>query len=155
MEFFNGSEYRKAKSRNKKTDPSDFIEKYEIKFARIPGCENMTQQEYGRFIMQSFNKRRQELIGAFEKHGYKWPSKEAIKRTKPTDCARNPKRTERGGFHPLIICKRSERRQQFMKWYFSIVVQYKAASKKYLAGDSSTVFPPGTIKPPGPYVQGR
>ena len=34
-----------------------------------------------------------------------------------------------------------------MEWYFSIVVQYKAASNKYLAGDSNTVFPPGTINP--------
>ena len=152
VEFFNGWKYRKAKSRNKKVDPSDFTEKYEIKFARIPGCENMTQQEYGRYIMQTFNKRRQELIDAFDKSGYKWPSKESIKRTKPTDCAKKPKRTERGGFHPLIICKCVERRKQFMKWYFSIVEQYKAASKKYLAGDSNAEFPPGTNKPPGPHV---
>ena len=75
----------KDKSHNKKTDPSDFIEKDEIKFARIPGCENMAQQEYDRFTIQTFNKMRQELIDAFEKRGYTWSSKESIKRTKPTD----------------------------------------------------------------------
>ena len=154
VEFINGSAYQRAKAKSKdgKVDPAKFIEEYEITFARIPGYEHMSQEDYGKFLIDRVNKRRLEIIAEFDKNGYKWPKKEVICRTRATDCAKNPKKSERGGFHPLIMCKCCEAVQQFLKWHFSIVEQYKIASKKYLAGDLTAQFPIGTIKPPGPFV---
>ena len=154
VEFINGSAYQraKAKSKNGKVDASNYTEEYEITFARIPGYEDMSQEEYGKFLMDRLNKRRQEIIDEFDKSGYKWPKPEVLYRTRSTDCAKHPKKSKRGGFHPLIICRCGERTKQFLEWYFSIVEQYRIASKKYLSGDRNAIFPIGTIKPPGPFV---
>ncbi len=152
VEFFNGSDFRKAKYNNKKADPAKFVERYTINFARIPGYEQMSQKEYRAFIGQEFEKRRNAIIEQYDKRGYKWPDPESLKYTSCTEYARNPKKSERGSFRPLVICKCPVRKEEFLNWYFAIVQKYRAASKKYRAGESSAVFPAGTNKPPGPFV---
>ena len=154
VEFINGSSYQraKAKSKNGKVDPAKYIEEYEITFARIPGYEHMSQEEYGKFLLDRVNARRQEIIEEFEREGYKWPKLGIIHRAKPTDRARNPKKSEQGSFYPLIMCKCPVSTKQFLDWYLDLVEKYKIASKKYLAGDRNAHFPVGTIKPPGPFV---
>ena len=152
VEFLNYEKYNKARARKKDVDRSRYVEKYTINFARIPGCENMTQKEYGAFIMRTFNERLKELLAQFEKASYVWPRLEIVRRTKPTECARNPKKSERGVAQPLVICKCPVRSKQYLEWYFAIVERYKRASAKYLAGDRDAEFPPGTNKPPGPFV---
>ena len=152
VEFLNYEKYNKARSRKKNVDRSKYVEKYTINFARLPGCENMSQKEYGAFIMRKYNERRRELLDEFAKAGYVWPSLKVVQRTMPTDCAKNPKKSERGVAQPLVICKCPERRQQYLAWYYAIVELYKRASTKYLAGDRDAEFPPGTNKPPGPFV---
>lgn len=152
VEFFKGSAFKKAKYNNKKADPSKFIERYTINFARIPGYEQMTQKEYAAFLSQEFEKRRKAIIADFDKKGYKWPPPERLKQTIPTERARNPKKSERGGFRPLVICKCPVRKQEFLSWYFAKLLKYRQASKKYLAGDRNADFPSGTNKPPGPFV---
>jgi hypothetical protein len=152
VEFFNGSEYLKAKRRNKKADPAKFIERYTINFARIPGYEQMSQQEYSAFLHGEFNTRRDAIIARLNKNGHKWLPPERLKRVKSTDSAKNPKKSTRGSTRPLVSCKCPERTKQFLEWYFDTATKHRAASKRYLAGDSSAIFPGGTHKPPGPFV---
>ncbi len=156
VEFFNGSAYRKARyNKGRKVDPSRYIERYTINFARIPGYEQMPQKEYAAFLCGEFEKRRTAIIEAYDKKGYKWPHPDSLKRTKCTECAKNPKKSKRGSFRPLVICKCPVRKEDFLTWYFTKAVRYRAASKKYLAGDRDAVFPSGTNKPPGPFVLGN
>ncbi len=155
VEFFNGSAYRKARyNKGRKVDPSKYIERYTIKFARIPGYEEMPQKEYAAFLCGEFEKRRTAIIEAYDKEGYKWPHPNSLKRTKCTDCAKNPKKSEPGSGRPLVICKCPVRRREFLNWYFDKAIKFKEASKSYLAGNRNAVFPAGTNKPPGPFVSG-
>lgn len=152
VEFFKGAEYTKAKRRSKKADPDNYIEKYTIKFARIPGYEDMPQKEYATMLRKEFEKRRAEIIAEFDKIGHKWPTPAELRRVLSTDRAKNPKKSTRASTRPLVICKCQIRRKEFLTWYFTIALLYREASKKYLAGDKDAVFPPGTNKPPGPFV---
>lgn len=150
--FFNGSKYKAARRKNRNVNREKFTEHYTINFARIPGYEVMSQEEYSAFIHKEFNIRRDAIIEEFAKQGYKWPPPESLRRVKPTEKAKNPKKSKRDSFRPLVICKCPVRRQQFLEWYFDNAIKYRQASKEYLAGSSSAKFPPGTNKPPGPFV---
>lgn len=151
VEFFNGADYRRARRRNKYVDPSKFIERYSITFARIPGCEDMSQEEYSRFIQGEYNKRRKKIIAEFEAKGYVWPSLVSLRRTRSTEVAKSPKRSTRNSKRPLVLSVCMERRAEFMEYYFSTLAQFKKASRAYLAGDRMVEFPQGTCIPPGPW----
>lgn len=150
--FFNGAEYAKAKRRDKKVDPSKFIELYPIVFKRLPGYEHLSQKEYRKLLLKEYEKRRLAIIKEFDEKGYKWPSVESLKRTKSSDKAKNPKRSDRHSKRPLVLSLCMEAKEAFLDWYFDQVAKYKKASSAYLGGDSSVVFPVGTCKPPGPLV---
>lgn len=152
VEFFNGAAFNKANKTKKKADPENFIERYTINFARIPGYETMTQKEYAAFLNKEFERRRKEIISQFEQKGYKWPAPSSLRMVKPTERARKPKKSVRNGFRPLVICKCPIRKQAFLDWYFAKLETYRGASTKYLAGVQDAIFPSGTNKPPGPFV---
>jgi len=151
VEFFNGSDFRRAKRKNKHVDPSLFIEKHEIKFERIPGYEHLSQKEYGNLIQAEYEKRRTKIIKELEAKGHVWPSPASLRRTKSTNCAKNPKRSTRETKRPLVLSVCMERRSEFLNYYFSILTAFKKASKSYLLGNRNAVFPEGTCIPPGPW----
>lgn len=151
VEFFNGAEYTKAKRRNKDADPADYIEHYEIKFEKIPGCEDMSQKEYSKLIQGEYNKRREAIIEELDQKGHIWPSIESLRKTKSTDFAKSPKRSTRESKRPLVLSLCMERRAQFLDYYFSKLHAFKKASIAYLAGDRQAEFPEGTCIPPGPW----
>ena len=116
VEFFNGAEYRKARRRNKDVDPALFIERFEIIFEKIPGCEHMSQKEYSKFIQDEYNKRREAIIKEFEDKGHVWPSISSLRSTKSTDCAKSPKRSTRESKRPLVLSLCMERRAAFLDY---------------------------------------
>jgi hypothetical protein len=148
VEFFKGSEFRRAKKKNPDTDPAKFIEKYEINFKRLPGFEHMTQAEYRKMLLEEYETRRREIIEEFEKNGHVWPSPESLRRTKSTDTAKNPKRSDRHSKRPLVLSLCMERKQEFLDYYFHILEAFKKASRAYLGGDRTVTFPEGTSAPP-------
>jgi hypothetical protein len=151
VEFFNRAEYRKAKKRNKDLDPTDFIEYHEIKFEKIPGCEDMSQKQYSRLIQDEYKKRRETIINELEANGHIWPSINSLRSTKTTDCAKSPKRSTRESKRPLVLSLCMERRAAFLNYYFSILLAFKKASSTYLSGNRNAEFPEGTCIPPGPW----
>ena len=172
VEFFRGSDYTRAKLRNKNANPKDYTEYYDIYFARIPGCEHMSQKEYRAYLLDAYEERRKRIIAEFDAKGHVWldevkPKPEKPKGSSsaksvleddenetetPRDKAKNPKRSERYSKRPLVLSVCSLAREEFLNWYFTILTRYKKASRAYLDGDPLAPFPPGTIKPPGPYV---
>jgi hypothetical protein len=148
VEFLKGSEYSRAKKKNPDVDPSKFVEKYVIKFKRLPGYENMSQSEYRSMLLKEYERRRLIVIEELEKKGHKWPAVESLRRTLSSDRAKNPKRSERNSFRPLVLSVCLEKRGVFLEYYFSVLIAFKEASKAYLSGDKSVVFPDGTHAPP-------
>lgn len=151
VEFFNGSAFRKAKRRNRFVDPAQFVEKYKIKFEKIPGYEHLSQKEYGKLIQVEYEKRREKIIKEFEAQGHIWPSIASLRKTKSTDCAKNPKRSTRESKRPLVLSLCMERKAAFLNFYFSKLSAFKSASVAYLSGDRHVIFPEGTCIPPGPW----
>lgn len=149
--FFNADKYNRARRKNKDVDPELYVEKFQIKFIRVPGCEKMTQQEYASFIQDEFEKRRKLIIEEFDAAGHVWPDVSKLKLTKSTDKAKNPKRSTRHSPRPLVLSVCMERRQEFLNYYFSTLEKFKLASAEFLAGNRNVEFPTGTCIPPGPW----
>ena len=76
----------------------------------------------------------------------------AIYKKKSNEEARNPKKSTPYSKRPLVLSLCMEAKQIFLDWYFDKVAKYKKASRAYLCGDSTALFPEGTCKPPGPLV---
>ena len=148
VEFFKGSEYRRAKKKSPNVDPSKFTEKYQIIFKRLPGYEHMSQSEYRSMLLREYERRRLEIIEEFERKGHKWPGVESLRRTRSTDTAKNPKRSERLTRRPLVLSLCMERKRAFLDYYFHILEEFKKASLCYLKGDRTAPFPEGTCAPP-------
>jgi len=150
--FFNGSAFCKAKKKDKDADPKLFMETYPIFFVRLPGFEDLSQKEYRRMLLKEYDKRRSEIIKKFDEEGHQWPSVESLRKTKSTSVAKNPKRSKRNSKRPLVLSLCMQAKQSFLEWYFDKLEKYKKASRAYLLGDSTALFPEGTCKPPGPLV---
>ena len=148
--FVNYAKFRAAKKRNPMANIADFTEVNLIHFARLPGYEYLSQKEYQSVMLQELERRQSEIVQAKEAEGYRYPSPSSLKRVKPTDKAKNPKKSKRHDPRPLVLTRFLSTKKWFLNWYFAIVASYKAASKKYLEGDATVQFPPGTCKPPGP-----
>jgi hypothetical protein len=148
VEFFKGSDFKRAKRRNPDADPSKFTEKYQIIFKRLPGYEDMDQSEYRKMLQEEYERRRRLIVEEFEKNGHVYPSPASLRRTRPTETAKNPKRSERHSKRPLVLSLCAERKQEFIDYYFSILQQFKEASMRYLKGDRTVTFPEGTCAPP-------
>ncbi len=151
VEFFNATEYGKAKRRKKNIDPDHFVERYEIKFEKIPGYEHLSQKEYSKVIQAEYERRRLKIIEELESKGHVWSSREALRKTRSTDFAKSPKRHKEGSRVPLVLSLCMERRAEFLSYYFSKLVAFKKASLAYLSGDRTAEFPEGTCIPPGPW----
>ncbi|HMO16941.1 MAG TPA: hypothetical protein PJ989_02495 [Oligoflexia bacterium] len=148
VEFFKGSEFRRAKRRNPNADPAKYTEQYQIIFKRLSGYEDMSQSEYRNMLLNEYERRRKEIIEEFEEKGHIWPSVESLRRTKSTETARNPKRSGRYSKRPLVLSLCMERKQAFLDYYFSILEKFKKASTAYMLGDRTVKFPEGTCAPP-------
>lgn len=148
VEFFNGSKYKKAKKRNPDANPSDYTEKYQILFKRLPGFENITQKEYRKILLEEYDRRRNDIIKNLEDKGHIWPSLESLRKTRSTQRAKNPKRNKENTYQPLVLSVCMEQRKRFLEYYFSILLAFKKASCEYIAGDRKVVFPEGTCAPP-------
>jgi hypothetical protein len=130
----------------------DFITEYELEYARLPGYEHLSQAEYKELMLKKLEKRRVKAVNEFKAKGHRFMSKEELKAVIPGTLAKNPKKSKRNDPRPLIVTTCLEAKKEFLAWYFGIVAWYKRASAEYLAGNSSVEFPPGTYKPPGPFV---
>ena len=68
--------------------------------------------------------------------------------TSTTRCLRPCSRSTRHSKRPIVLCSCPQTRNERLSSYFSLVSQYKDASARYLKGDLSAPFPPGTYRPP-------
>ena len=139
-------EYYDARRWNKDVSPDDFAEWNPLKFERLPGYENLSQGEYEALMRKKLRERTEE----------------ALKKRKVTRClgasglrkiipGARPKHSKVSGakdHRPRVLSKNAIRRSAGEAWYFSIYFRFRAASKRYRAGELDTIFPQGTYKPP-------
>lgn len=140
--------YKLSRS-GKKVNIKDCIDEYELEYARLPGYEGLSQQEYKKVMLEKLEHYRQEVLkerANRNKAGFL--GKEKLQKIKPGSLPLKTKRTGRFGHRPRVLSVCNERRQAMKTWYFSIYYDFREASLKYRQGKSGVKFPPGTYKPP-------
>lgn len=146
------AEYNSKKRFNPKLKKEDFTDTYVLRYARLPGYEHLSQEEYANLMREKLEKRRKNIVNAFKAKKHRYPSLKELNSITPGSKPYKTKTSTRHSKRPLVLSVCPIRREEYLSWYFSIYTRYKAACALYLAGDRNAVFPPGTYKPPGPLV---
>lgn len=142
------SKYHAHKRYNPRVTPKDFTTTYILEYGRLPGYEHLPQKEYKELMLKKLEERRVKLVQAHKANNHRFMTPKELKAVIPGTLAKNPKKSKRNDFRPLITAADKEERTTFLEWYFGVVAQYKKAAAKYLAGDPTVEFPPGTYRPP-------
>ena len=119
-----------------------------MKYARLPGYENLSQSEYRELMLKKFEARRQEILKSRKEKGLGFATREQLLQTVPGSKPRSTKSSTRNSHRPLCLTLCREARKTFLKWYFELLEDYRAASRKFRDGDFSVRFPEGTYRPP-------
>lgn len=153
LRVFKAAEYNERKRFNKSLNRELFYEEYELSFARLPGYENLTQEQYAAEMLAEYEKRRLKIIEEKKSQGFKYPSIEKILATPKGARPRKTKTSKRNSFRPLVLTKSSVAKHEYLRFYFETLEKYRLACARYLSGDNLAEFPAGTYKPPGPLIR--
>lgn len=141
------SNFKNKRRHNKSLKPKDCAKDYQIHYSRLPGCEGLSKSEYERVLRDKMEERRQRIISERKEKGQGFAGAENIAKIKPGSLPRSTKTAERYTKRPLVLTVCLETKRIFLEMYFAIVSAYREASRRYLSGDYSVQFPPGTHKP--------
>jgi len=103
-------------------------------------------------MYEKLEARRKEIVASFKAKGHKFMTKGELKKVSTGSSPHKTKKSKRNSKRPLVLTRCSEHKKKFLQWYFGIYNAYKDAVTQYLGGDPLVHFPPGTYKPPGPFV---
>jgi len=145
--FFNREKYQNLSRYNKKLTEADCMEEYELKFSRLPECEAMTQQEYRKYLMGEYSKRKNDILKARKEKGKGFMGEEKLKRQVSGSYPVTTKTSMLGSYRPLYLSLSSETLATCLSGYFSVLNAFKLASYRYRKGHVKTKFPPGTFRP--------
>ena len=141
------AEYRKAKKRNPRTNIADYTEEYKLRFKRLPGYEDLSQEEYCKLMHEKLEARRVKLVNEIKATGYAFPEPDKIRATKPGSAPRHTKTSTRDSFRPLVLARSLEVKQDYLSRYFGKVIDFRSASVRFRAGELTVEFPEGTYRP--------
>ena len=141
------AEYNKRKAYNSKLNIKDFTTYHTLSFTRLPGYEQLSQQDYKKLMLQRLETRRVELVRKNLADGVVYQDPSWLKDVKPGSLPYSTKKSKRYDKRPLVFSLNPEAKAAYLDNYFSVYAQYKKASKAYFQGELA-VFPPGTYKPP-------
>lgn len=142
----NWKEYNDAKRWRKDVSIEDYTEFYDLKFSRLPGYENFSQNEYAKMMREKLKQRTRKIIK--ERDNKPFMGTTAMKLTKPGSRPHKTKTSGPNDHRPRVLSIHRESRRTSLDWYFNTQKNYKSASKRYRAGELDVKFPPGTYKPP-------
>lgn len=132
---------------NSKLTPEDCKKEYTLTFSRLPGFEDLSDQEYRSKITSLIEERRLQIIAERTQNGLGFAGRENLKRTAPGSLPRFTKTSTRHSKRPLVLTRCKRTRRMFLKLYFHTLELYRKASSLYRTGKTSTVFPPNTYRP--------
>jgi len=144
----NWTKYNNAKRFNKKVDIMKYTTIRKLVYTRLPGYEHLSQKEYSDQMRLKLDERQQEIIKDRLALGKTYMTKEARDAVRCTAFAKNPKRSTRESFYPIVISKSATARNDCLTIHFQIARAHREASRRYLLGEPNVKFPPGTYKPP-------
>ena len=142
--------YNAAKRRNRSVRIKDFTDEVYLEYARLPGYEHLSREEYAKTIFAKVEAERLRIVAERRAQGLGFAGRARLLR-KPRGCVpMKTKVSDINSFRPRVLSACDMSRAQCKAWYFDLYFRYKAASRRYRAGDLNVEFPPGTYKPPLP-----
>ena len=153
FEFFDIEKYQNAVRYNQKLTKEDCTKVYELTISRLPGYEDMSQEDYRKFLLGEYIKRRKELVKARKELNKGFMGVEKLKAQSSGGYPLKTKKSDRHSHRPLYLTLCADTRKLCLDGYFSILADYKAASQRYRKGKLATKFPPGTFRPPAMFEQ--
>ncbi len=140
--------FNAARRYNLRVSKEDYTTTYTLRYKRLPGYEHLSQKEYAKLMLKKLEEHRAKIVAAIKAEGRTFLGRERLLAQEPGTAAKNPKKSKPYSRRPLVLSVCKEAKAQFLEWYFSVYSEYKRAVKKYLAGNLSVKFPPGTYRPP-------
>jgi hypothetical protein len=147
FEFLDIKRFNTARRRNPGALQKDYTTLVTLKYHRLPGYEELTQEEYAAVMYQKREDRRVEIVNKHKADGKSFLGRERLRSTRPGTRPKNPKTSKITDHRPRILSVCPKRRSRYKSWYFSIYFAYKEASKCYRAGQLDVEFPEGTYRP--------
>lgn len=142
----NYGKFNAAKRTNPNADIKDFQTKHLLKFERLPGLEHLERSQYKAELLHKLEQRRQEIVTDRKARKKGFFGRANLLKVIPGSYPQNSKK---GGIRPLVLSACQEAKKQYLKLYFDVVSEFKAAVLEYRRGVFDTAFPPGTFRPPG------
>jgi REP element-mobilizing transposase RayT len=143
----NWKDYNAALRYNPEAKVSDYTEYVYLEYARLPGYEEMGQQEYAQLMLGKLEEKRLEVIKKRREAGLGFAGRAALLRTKRGARPKSTKTSTINSHRARVLAECDEERALGREWYFDIYFRYKEASRRYRAGELDVEFPPGTYRP--------
>ena len=141
------TEYNAARRYGKKVNFKDYVETVVLEYARIPGYESLSREEYANLMHKKLEERRQKIVTERLKKGLTFLGRAALLRVVPGSRPKSTKTSTRDSYRPRVLSVDPERRREYEGIYFADYFKYKRSSKEYRAGNLDADFPRGSYKP--------
>ena len=144
--YYDLEAYKKAKRRDRKVKPEQFRLVYKLKYAKLPGLEHLSQQQYREQLRRVFEEERLKVVREREESGRGFVPRHKLKEAR---VGSKPKSTKKGCYSVVVHAGNAESLALGLSQYFEIRYRYRIASEIYRKDPSAAVrFPPGTYPPP-------
>jgi hypothetical protein len=142
----NWKQYNDARRWNPAVPIERFTELCTLKYDRLPGYENLSQEEYADMMRAKLKVHTAQVLEA--RNGKPSLGAKRLKQIKPGSLPKNTKTSGPNDHRPRVLSKDPKRRSTGEAWYFSIYTSYQDSSQRYRSGETDVEFPKGTYKPP-------
>ena len=139
------TEYNSKARWNPELSIEDFTDEFELVYARLPGYEHLSQDEYKKLMYKKLEEHRMQVLTERDKP---CAGRSALLATRPGARPKRTKTSTRTSHRPRVLSVCAVRREHYKAWYFDIFFRHKDASEEYRSGNLHVEFPPGTYKPP-------
>ena len=139
---FDRAGYNDKRRYNKKVRREDFISEYELIIARLPGYENLSQEDYRELMLVKYEARRRRLIDERRALGLGFLGKAKLAATRPGSYPKNTKKSKRNSIRPIVLTDDIEVRRDFSERYFRLKDLYKRAARNLRLQIGEVRFPP-------------
>lgn len=142
--------FNAAKKRNKKpVSIQKYTKKIQFSFSRLPGYEQMSQDEYRTLMYEKLKERQDKIVEERLAAGLGFIGRKNLLRMTPGKKPKKSKKSTLLTHRPRVLAICPKRKAEVEAWYFKIIAEYKEASKLYRKcnGKIDIEFPPNTYKP--------
>ena len=145
----NWSKYNSDKRKKKNIRIEDYTKHYPLKYARLPGYENLSQKEYEKVMVSKLRKKTKEIVQSRRNEGKGFMGRTNLLKILPGTLPAKEKKTSRWAYRPRILTGCDKTRHELLRWMFEMLHAHADASYALrYEGVANPSFPPGMYRPP-------